>query len=124
MDIKVTSGDYEIIKDGVIVTNAGDDITFKFADLEFLFKIIETQELPPEGWPDEFILSEDKKQITYPIRVSWKFLSSIFSNRVEFATYEIAGKKKKLFCAYVINGYEGDNVKVYCLRYTWFSKDI
>lgn len=124
MDIKVSSGGYEVIKDGVIVANAGDDITFRFADLEFLFKIIEVNDFPPGGWPDDFTVSDDKKHVKFPIRVSMQLLSSIFSSRIEFATYEESGKKKKLCFSYVINGYNGGDVKIYCLRYTWFSKDI
>lgn len=124
MDIKVSSGDYEVIKDGVIVSNAGDDITFKFADLVFLFKIEEITEMPEEGFPDNFTVSEDRKHITFPLRVNYGFLSTIFSDRIELASYEESGKKKKLYFSYVINGYNGGSVRVYCLRYTWFSKNV
>ena len=124
MDIKVSSGDYEVIKDGVIVSNAGDDIIFKFADLVFLFKIIEVKEAPTEGWPDDFTVSDDKKHITFPIRAMFGVFSTIFSNRIELATYDKDGQKKKLYFSYVINGLDGGEVKVYCMRYTWYSKNV
>lgn len=124
MDITVSSGDYEVIKDGVIVADAKDDIIFKFSDLIFLFKIEEIKEMPEEGFPDDFTVSEDRKHITFPLKVNYGFFSSIFSDRIELATYEDSGNKKKLYFSYVINGYDGGDVKTYCLRYTWFSKNV
>lgn len=122
MDIKFSTQEYEIIKDGVIVAEADDRISFKFADLTFKLDIVTAVE--NENCWSQVNVSEDKKTITLPIRINWNYLSTTFTDRIKLATYEEGEIKKGLYLTYAINGLNGDTTKVYVFKYTIFSKDL
>ena len=80
MDIHTFTQEYEIVKDGVIVAEANDRISFKFADLTFNLEIKDSKD-DEKTWTDDLHLSEDKKTITLPIRINWNYLATNFSDR-------------------------------------------
>ena len=124
MKIKISNQEYDVMKDGVIIAEEGDEITFKFADLTFIFKIIEMNSCSSRHFDDDLIVSNNNKLITLPIKISWEYLSTTFSKRIELASYEEGDTKKKLYISYVITGLRGDSESVYEFRYTWYSEDI
>ena len=123
MDIHIFTQEYEIVKDGVIVAEANDRISFKFADLTFNLEIKDSKD-DEKTWTDDLHLSEDKKTITLPIRINWNYLATNFSDRIRLASYEEGGKNKQLYLTYTTNGLKGETTKIYVFKYTLFSKDL
>lgn len=123
MDVRISTQEYEVVKDGVIIASPGDIISFKFADLEFKFKIYDKQD-NDSSWSEKGSFSEDKKSITLPIRISWSYLSTTFSDRISVATYDEEGIKKELYFSYAINGLKGDTISAIVFKYTLYSKNI
>lgn len=123
MEVRISTQEYEVVKDGVIIAAPDDIISFKFSDLEFKFKIYEKNDGNKEV-TDKGILSEDKKSITYPIGISWSYLSTTFSDKTSVATYDEDGVKKGLYFSYAINGLKGQNISAIVFKYTLYSKII
>lgn len=123
MDIKISTQEYEIIKDGVIVAEASDRISFKFEDLNFNIELQDSNK-EEKSWATNLMVSEDKKNITIPIKISWDYLSTNFSDRIKLLTFEEGNKKKELSLTYAINGLDGETIKVYVFKYTFFIKDL
>ena len=123
MDVKISSQEYEIVKDGVIIADADDIISFKFEDVTCKF-IIKNRDDKKENENVNPELSEDRKTVKLTIFTPWDNLNTVFSKKKSLVSYTEGVKKYKLYLAYAVTGLEGPDFKSFLFRYTLYSKDI
>ena len=123
MDVKISSEEYEIVKDGVIVADADDIISFKFEDVTCKF-IIKNRDEKKEDENVKPELSEDRKTVKLTIFTPWDNLNTTFSKKKSLVTYTEGEKKRELYLAYAVTGLKGKDFSSYIFRYTLYSKDI
>lgn len=120
MNLQISVNEFEIIKDGVIIAESNDVVSFKFEDLTFNFRIIENN-VQDKQLPE---ISTEKKTLTLPIYIQWDSINTTFSNKIVLAQYSESSTKKELSVSYAISGLKGNDLKSYIFRYTLFSKNI
>lgn len=123
IELKVKANEFEVVKDGIIVAEAKDRITLEFEDLTFVFKILNSSNVP-ESNREKISFSEDKKTANIPIYIQWNNLSTTFSSRIALAKYKESELNKELSIAYAISGLQGDDLSGYIFRYTLYSNNI
>lgn len=123
MDEKISSQDYEIMKDGVIVAEADDIITFKFKDIKCSFIIKDSNEKES----DEKIkpeISEDKKLVKLRIFTSWDNLNTTFPRKESLVLYTDEDKKRNYILHTPSQALKGADFKAYIYGYTLYPKDL
>lgn len=112
--ISIKINDFEVVRDGSLVVNASNSISFTVADLEFTF-IFQKDETGEKKLVHNPV--GDKKVITSIYNFD-NSLGTGYSDPIEFATLNNGEKLYLLFAVYSI----AESLKIF--HYTWLKRNI
>ena len=112
MNVKID--DYDVVRDGVLVLNSTNTITFSIYNLEFVFDFRKEE----SGKRDVFQESSGRNRLLIHLINFDNTLGTGFSDPMEVATLETGEKLYMLFAVYAI----ADNLRI--LHYTWLKRRL
>ena len=118
MQTTITLNDFEIIKDGCIISEQDDNINFPFGNMTISFRIVIKDEVHKEL---EITPDSSNNKLTFVIPIEWNSLNTTFSKKLEVGTFTEGGERKDLYISYAVTGLAG-SFKTSLFRYTWFTK--